>query len=126
MPVGRPPYYETSEEMQIIIDKFFDDCKTQELHPTVTGLALALDLTRQGLINYENKGNKDLVDTTKKAKLRVEAHIEQRLFHNNAVGCIFNLKNNFGWKDKTEQELSGGLEVKGIDVAIIKSTNTDT
>jgi len=126
MPGGRPVKYKTPEEMQVIIDNFFVQCIDDELHPTVTGLALALDLTREGLINYENKDDTGFYDTVKKAKLRVEAHIEQRLYHNNATGCIFNLKNNFGWKDKTEQEMSGGLEIKGIDVAIIKSTDTDT
>jgi len=107
----RPVKYETPEEMQVIIDKFFADCKADDLHPTVTGLALSLDMTREGLVHYEKKDNPGFADTIKKAKLKVEAHIEQRLFHNNATGCIFNLKNNFGWKDKTEQELSGSLDL---------------
>lgn len=109
MPGGRPVKYKTPEDMQELIDGFFADCVEKELHPTVTGLALALDLTREGLIHYENKDNPGFADTIKKAKLRVEAHIEQRLFFNNPTGCIFNLKNNFGWKDKTEREHSGNI-----------------
>ena len=32
----------------------------------------------------------------------IEAHLEKKLFGNNVTGLIFNLKNNFDWKDKTE------------------------
>ncbi len=115
--MGRPPQYKTVKELQVIIDLYFRSCKsnksddpfmgeddlvTDDEYPTVTGLALALDLTRQGLINYEGKD--DFVDTIKRAKTKVESYVEQRLFHANAVGSIFNLKNNFGWKDRTEVE----------------------
>ena len=47
--------------------------------------------------------------TIKRAKQKVEIHLEQRLASNAATGTIFNLKNNFGWKDKQEIEHSGGL-----------------
>ena len=125
-PVGRPPKYKTPEEMQRIIDLYFLACKCHQnenepeyleglsdddllvvndiddVFPTVTGMALALDLTRQSLLDYQEK---DLfLDTIKKAKTRIESSIEQRLFYNNPTGSIFNLKNNFGWKDKTEQD----------------------
>lgn len=133
---GRPVKHKTPEGMQVIIDQFFVDCVTNKLHPTVTGLALALDLTRKGLIDYENKDNPEFCNTVKKAKLRVEAHIEQRLFHNNATGCIFNLKNNFDWVDKINTEnQSLGADGKPIDppkeipiqlIAVQNATNTDT
>lgn len=118
--------------MQAIIDNYFESVRLHALNadvidgnmtdeelaifhlqpysrPTVTGLALALDLTRQGLLEYEEKG--EFSDTVKKAKARVEQFIEDRLFENAPAGAIFNLKNNFGWKDKTEVEQSG--KVKG-------------
>lgn len=129
MPAGRPPKYNNPEQMQRLIDLYFLACKSHQteggadllqdlseedllivdtiddVFPTVTGLALALDLTRQSLLDYQGK---DLfLDTIKKAKTRIESSIEQRLFYNNPTGSIFNLKNNFGWKDKSEQELTG-------------------
>jgi len=109
--VGRPPKYETVEEMQSVIDTYFEtsaftgaeDAKV--FSPTIAGLAYALDLSRQGLLEYQ--GKPEFSDTIRKAKQRVEIALEQRLYAAAPVGTIFNLKNNFGWKDKSEQELSG-------------------
>lgn len=110
---GRPVKYKTPNDLQKKIDAYFAECKESGEHLTVTGLALACDLTRQGLLEYAEKSD-EFSDAIKKAKLKVENYLEQRLFGQNATGCIFNLKNNFGWKDKTETELSGGLEYKDI------------
>lgn len=74
--------------------------------PTVTGLALFLDTSRQTLINYEeNKDHPEFFDTIKKAKDLIENHWEQMLQGNNVTGVIFNLKNNYQWADRTEQEI---------------------
>lgn len=140
-PVGRPLKYDNLEEMEAIIDAYFEDCyinrlkqgllsckseigeklilaaidgidkpegyqlSTEDIHPTVTGLALVLDLTRKSLIEYE--GRDEFRNAIKKAKVRVESYVEQRLYHNNATGPIFNLKNNFGWEDNQKRQLSG-------------------
>jgi len=99
--------------MQSVIDKYFQtDAYVGEgdnrfFCPTIAGLAYALDLTRQSLINYEVK--EEFLDTIKKAKMKVEISLEQRLAGNSVTGSIFNLKNNFGWKDKTETEHSGSI-----------------
>lgn len=85
----------------------------------ITGLALALDTTRETLLDYEN-GNRDLAedheeydpdvpkfsDTIKKAKLKCQSFSEGKLFEPNATGPIFSLKNNYGWRDKTEQDIT--------------------
>tara|TARA_R110000803_G_scaffold135799_3_gene202733 strand:+ start:3321 stop:3812 length:492 start_codon:yes stop_codon:yes gene_type:complete len=125
-PVGRPVKWKTSAEMQVAIDNYFESVKLRKKHqdsddltlalltekeqaiydiqeyskPTVTGLAIALDLTRKGLLDYEIKG--EFCDTVKKAKARVEEYIEQHMYGQSVAGGIFNLKNNFGWVDKTE------------------------
>lgn len=98
---GRPPKYNNAEEMQLKIDKYFLDCDNNNEPYTVTGLALALDMSRQDLINYSNK--EEFFDTIKKAKLKVENYLEKRLIKDSScTGIIFNLKNNYGWKDKQE------------------------
>ena len=115
MPAGRPPKYETPEQMQEAIDAYFD--KTSEEELTVTGLALALGFTtRQALLNYEDK--EEFVDAVKSAKLRIEQAYEKSLRKNGRAGDIFGLK-NFGWRDKQEHEHSGkdGKPIMwGVDV----------
>jgi hypothetical protein len=84
--------------------------------PMITGLALALNTTRETLLDYE-KGNRDLTeeddeydpdvpkfsDTIKEAKLRCEHWAAVQLHKGkNPAGSIFNLKNNYNWKDTAE------------------------
>lgn len=71
---------------------------------TITGLAMALGTSRETLINYEKRD--EFFDTIKAAKIRVEQYWELQLLGNHATGPIFNLKNNYGWKDKTEQDIT--------------------
>ena len=122
--VGRPPKFETVEEMQELIDKYFASCEGAEKvddegnvltdkygepimfgrRPlTVTGLALALGFnSRQTLLNYQ--GKQKFMDTILRAKTRIEQYAEERLFDKDgANGAKFSLSNNFeGWKEKKE------------------------
>lgn len=123
---GRPPFYNTAEEMQKVIDEYFESCKGEMRYddnglvyrdkyglpiffdvkpPTITGLALALGFTsRQALLNYQAKD--EFVDTIMRAKAKVEQYAEERLFDKDgANGAKFSLANNFdGWKEKKEIE----------------------
>ena len=133
--VGCPPAYKTPEEMQKVIDKYFDDCrgeyiivdgcavtdknghpvKTKERPLTITGLALALGFTsRQALLNYEAK--EEFVDTIKRAKSIVEQYAEERLYDKDGVnGAKFNLSNNFkGWSEK--QQIDSNVNTTGTTV----------
>lgn len=106
MPRGRPKAYTEVEVMQQKIDKYFKECYKNKEPYTVTGLCLALDITRETLSEYSKKD--EFSDTIKKAKLKVENYLEKSLITTGpATGIIFNLKNNFGWKDKQEIEHSG-------------------
>ena len=123
-PGGRPPKYKTVDEMQKLIDQYFEDCKGKPytdkegnavldkfgrpviigaMHPTVTGLALALGFTsRQALLNYQDK--QEFVDTVTCAKAVIESYAEGKLYEAGiANGAKFSLTNNFkGWSDKSE------------------------
>ena len=125
-PVGRPPAFTSVEEMQRLIDKYFEDCDGKVLYDakgnpvrnkdgkiirddrrpyTVTGLALALGFnSRTSLLNYE--GKEEFVNTVMRAKARVERYAEERLYDNNgANGAKFSLANNFkGWTEKQQIE----------------------
>jgi len=133
---GRPLKFKTVEELQKKIDAYFDSCweerdirntegavlgkqKVQTMPYTITGLALALDTTRETLMDYEEKDGYS--DTIKMAKLRCQNFAEQQLFTGkNAAGPIFALK-NYGWRDKIENELTGK---DGKDL-IPENTNLD-
>ena len=107
--VGRPLKFETVEIMQDLLNAYFDNVPDNEW--TITGLALALDTSRETLMDYEEKD--EFSDTVRAAKSRVESYTVQRLFMNNPTGSIFNLKNNFNWKDKQEIEHSGDMSNNG-------------
>jgi len=110
---GRPPKYNTKEEMQEKIDKYFAECDKERDPYTVTGLAIALDIDRRTLLNYSEKD--EFFPTIKKAKLRVENYLEKRLIKDSSTtGIIFNLKNNYDWKDKQEIEHSGKLKLEDV------------
>lgn len=79
---------------------------SEQVPYTITGLAVFLDTSRRTLINYENRDDK-FFHTIKGAKDKIESFWEMQLLGPHATGPIFNLKNNYEWKDKTEQELTG-------------------
>lgn len=119
---------QTGEEAERKIQEYFKRKKREKRMPTVIGIANALGLySRQALINYENEEkNKDLpkeeklliVDAIKKAKAKIEEMLEENLVEGKQVaGTIFNLKNNYGYSDKTELEHKGKLQIiiEGIE-----------
>jgi len=119
---GRPRRYAPTELelFQKRIDDYFVQCEAKKLMPTVTELALALDFTsRQALLNYEGKPEFEAI--IKRAKLRVEAALQRRLGEPYPTGAIFDLKNNFGWKDISGIEHTGPggepLELGNLELA---------
>ena len=99
---GRPCKFETVEQLQKAIDEYFDYCDENNKPYTVSGLAYALDTTRRTLLDYQE--NEEFSHTIKKAKAKIEQFNEELLYSKDVptVGVIFNLKNNYEWKDKQE------------------------
>ena len=123
--------FQTVKEMQDKIDEYFDNCdnriqsvysKAQDavieiINPepyTIEGLALSLEVDRETLLNYEKReGYEKYFGTVKRAKLKVQQSVVIHSFEGkNAAGSIFNLKNNFGYKDKTEVDLTTNIETR--------------
>lgn len=103
---GRPKKYNKAEDMQVIIDQYFADCDTKGKPYTICGLANALDMDRVTLLEYQK--DDDYSNTIKRAKMKCQQYAEEYLFTGkNAAGVIFNLKNNYSWRDKNETELTG-------------------
>ena len=119
MSTGRPRMYETAEELQKAIDKYFKEAKPKKKPnsdeyifncPTITGLAYALGFeSRQSLYDYEK--NSQFSYTIKKARLRIENQYEINLSNPfmKPAGSIFALKNIGNWKDKQDDNQQENL-----------------
>ena len=110
---GRPLKYQSVEDMQRDIDKYFAECDEKQKPYTVSGLAYSLGTTRRTLLDYEEKD--DFSHTIKSAKAKIEMFNEELLYSKDVstTGVIFNLKNNYNWKDK--QEIEADLSVKRLE-----------
>ena len=114
--VGRPKLFKTPEELEEKINTYFYQCKEEERPYTMSGLAFALGIDRKTLINYGK--DEEFFHTIKRARDFVEQYVEERLLTQSGVttGVIFNLKNNFDWKDK--QEIDANVKTQEIRVEL--------
>lgn len=118
--VGRPPKWESTEELVALINAYFEETPREEI--TVTGLALAIGTCRQTLLNYTEK-NDDFAQIIKEAKTIIENAYEISLRRRGQTGDIFALK-NFGWIDRRETDITsknerimpGVVEAKAADI----------
>lgn len=118
---GQPRKYETEEELQDVINDYFRSCMKpvyQRGRPvkdpisgdfvfeivkpfTMSGLAEALDMSRQTLLNYSN--DEKFFDTIERARRKIERFAEEKLFEKETCnGSKFSLSNNFGWAEKNK------------------------
>lgn len=111
--IGRPAKWTSPEVLMKLIMDYWEKCKAEKEPFTLSGLAVELDTTRQGLINY---GMKDgFLDAIKKARALAESTVEKHLMSGKPpVGAIFVAKNNFGWVDKHEIEHSGKVGIARV------------
>lgn len=102
--MARPKLYSSVEDMQKKIDEYFVMCDEKEKPYTMSGLAYALDMDRRSLLNYSK--DEQFFPTIKKAREKVEQQLEENALSGkaNATFTIFNLKNNYGWRDNIEVE----------------------
>lgn len=120
MPMGRPLKFQTVQELEDKINKYFADTKIEDW--TITGLAIALDTFRDVLIDYGSgkydTEDRDFSNTVKKAKHMVEHSYELDLKKSGRTGTIFALK-NFNWKDKSETDITTAGEKLGGAAEVI-------
>lgn len=122
MPAGRPPLYTSAEELQIIVDEYFEWCDNRAIKVvnkdgkeymisrpapyTMSGLARRLGMSRETLVQYAKKDQ--FSDAIYEARDRVQEDVETRMMETrNERGAQFSLANNFGWKNKQENEVTG-------------------
>ena len=102
--------YKNEKTLKEGIDKYFAECDEKEKPYTMSGLAYSLGIDRATLVRYSDR---DLFATQiKEAKQRVQAQLEENALtgKGNAVFTIFNLKNNYGWKDNIEVNNNNQLD----------------
>lgn len=125
MPAGRPRKIKSPEEMDRLVDEYVAERFATEKPVTLTGMILHMGLAcRDSLDEY---GRRDEFSySVKRAKSIIEDQYEQNLHAGNSTGSIFALK-NFGWKDKTETELSGpdGGAIKTDNKFIVEIVSAD-
>lgn len=134
---GRPFLFTDPKDLALKIQAYFDECDphvvtrmqesgynnegktiflqrealTEQVPYTITGLALALGVSRRTLLDYRKyehysddiapEVRQELILTIEGAYQKVEAYNERALHRNGiANGIKFNLSNNFGWVDK--------------------------
>jgi hypothetical protein len=128
-PVGRPLKYKTVAALDLAIQTYFDECDphivkhmeatgfnergqtmwstreimTEQRPYTMSGLARALGLSRQALLEYSARD--EFGDSIAAAKQRCEEYAESQLYGPYANGAKFNLINNYQdkyqpWADK--------------------------
>jgi len=102
--VGRPLKFKKPEEILNVAAKYFEEMIAKNQPITVTGLCMALDTTRDVLMDYQDERGEEFSNAVKKCKLVCENFAENQLYKGNPTGPIFALK-NFGWKDKQEIDL---------------------
>lgn len=99
---GRPRAFNSVEELESKINDYFEYCNKENKPYTMSGLAYYLDVDRKTIVNYTKE--EEYFPTIKKARDRVQMQLEENALMNisNSTFTIFNLKNNFDWKDRIE------------------------
>lgn len=114
MPAGRPPKFKSAKDIEDKANAFFAECDAKDEPYTITGLALALDTTRETLCDYGKKD--EFSDAIKRAKMTVHAQVEKRLLSGAAAaGAIFYLKNNAGWDETHNHNHNGKMELSLVN-----------
>ena len=119
--VGRPRKIKSVRQFEERTEAYFRECEAREKPALLTGLILALGLSSCSALD-EYAQRPEFLNSVKKAKLRGEMEYEKALHSRNPSGPIFALK-NFGWTDKQDVEVSGGVKVKTLADLMLDAAN---
>lgn len=103
-PPHRPLLFNDPKEILSLANAYFKRCNQAKIPYTITGLSLALGMTRETLFSYIREKAENLSRAAKWALTVVEESIERRALSPNNAGAQFILRAGFGWKD----QMSGG------------------
>ncbi len=123
---GRPPAFTSPEQLQMLIDNYIEDCKKRRVLLTISGLANALDVDRQTILNYSEKD--EYFGTINKYRTIIQQQLEEELYsrtRKNVTGILFGLKNNYGWKDAYDFKQNITSKTIMIDVTNHETSDTE-
>lgn len=116
--------YKSKKKLQEGINNYFEKCDKDNRPYSMSGLAYHLGIDRVTLINYGK--TESYFTLIKDAKDRVQAQIEENALcgKGNATFSIFNLKNNYGWKDETSVNVE--KETPSVEIKVVDNSNLES
>lgn len=102
---GRPPLYDTPDELAAAINDYF----LEEKQPTLAGLTYSLGFCDRSSLDNQGDRGEEYSYIIKKAKMYIQSCHERGLYAPGCTGHIFWLKNFAGYVDKQDLALSGEL-----------------
>lgn len=105
--------YTSVDQLHAAATEYFEYCyRTQEM-PTMSGMYLALGVTRSAAKCWKKK-REDLYGVVESARMLVEYFLERMLvdprYCKAVAGIIFSLKNNFGWAEENPDNKEAGQQ----------------
>lgn len=117
----------TPEEFEKKSSAFFEKCLEDGTPPTASGLAYSLGFSsRQSLHDYKQRD--EFRSVVERAMLFIECSYEKQMAMGRGDGGIIFALKNFGWTDKTQQEISGpngGAQEHSWQVEFINAETKD-
>ena len=119
---------ERSEVLEQRCFDYFDCCMRNEMKPSTAGLALAIGVTRQTLLDYINgvtpipKENRAILQ---RVNTMLNSLMEDYMMNGkiNPVAGLFLSKNNFGYKDTQEFVVNNSVQEETSPEALIEEAN---
>ena len=134
MKLGRPQKYKTESTLRKAAEKYFSSIsKTVAVGeendegeplmvveyirpPTVSGLCKALGIDRSTWQNYcDEKMHPEFKAITQAIRGELEVYLEEQLLTRDKVqGIIFNLQNNYEWRQKEDVQTDVNIKIKDL------------
>jgi hypothetical protein len=124
--ITKPTTY-TPEFIEVELNSIYNDILANEEVITLQQIIRTKPYSLQRISEWANT-NEQISETYKKIKNELEFRLNHGGLKNNlnATMVIFNLKNNYGWKDKQEQDIVSRNETSVIDLdSLINYTDDD-
>lgn len=106
---GRPKAFNTPEELQAKLDQYKEYLKSNNKPPTIAGLAYFTGIDRRTINNYSKQD--EFFPTIKDFRDWIIMNYEESAITNNSTSGIIFLLKNYGYTDRQEHEITGGLQI---------------